>query len=58
MPTMTKQIPLKIDKETGEVKVTFRVPAEIVKKLKYKSIDENISVNAIVVKFLTEGLKK
>lgn len=56
MPTLTSS--LKIDKEKGEVKATFRIPVDMMKKLKYKSIDDNTSVNALVVKALTEFLKK
>jgi len=43
--------------ERGEVKATFRLPADIM-KLKYISIDKNTSVNSLVIQALTDMLKK
>ena len=43
--------------ERGEVKATFRLPADIM-KLKYISIDKNTSVNSLVIQVLTDMLKK
>lgn len=56
MPVLTTK--LKIDKEKDEVKATFRIKVDIMKKLKYMSIDKNTSVNALVTQALTEFLKK
>jgi predicted HicB family RNase H-like nuclease len=55
MPILTTE--LKISKE-GEVKATFRIPADIMKKLKYMSIDKNIPVNTLVIEALTDLLNK
>ena len=52
----TKVSQMKVEK--GEVKATFRIPVDTMKKLKYKAIDENTSVNSLVIKALTELLKK
>lgn len=50
------QTTLKVQK--GEVKVTFRVPEDIIKELKYKAIDENVSVNSLAIKALRGFLRK
>lgn len=42
-----------LKEQNGEVKATFRIPIELMKKLKYMAIDNNTSVNALVVKALT-----
>ena len=43
-----------LKEQNGEVKATFRIPVEVMKKLKYMAIDTNTSVNALVVKALTD----
>lgn len=48
---------LKVDK-SGDVKGTFRIPLDIMKTLKHKAIEENTSVNSLVVKALRELLAK
>ena len=48
---MSKSI-LKI--EDGEVKATFRLPIDLMKKLKYMAIDNNTSVNALVIQALDD----
>jgi hypothetical protein len=46
-----------LKEQNGEVKATFRLPIELMKKLKYMAIDNNTSVNALVVKALTDLIK-
>jgi hypothetical protein len=48
---------MKVGKD-NEVKMTFRFPLDIAKDLKYKSIDENTPVNALVIKAVKGFLKK
>jgi hypothetical protein len=43
--------------ENGEVKATFRLPADLMKKLKYMAIDKNTSVNALVIQALDDFLE-
>lgn len=56
MQQISKTETLKIDK--GEVKMTFRLPVDVAKALKYRAIDENVSTNSLVVKALRELLSK
>lgn len=57
MQQIVKTKALKADKY-GDVKGTFRIPLDIMKTLKHKAIEENTSVNTLVVKALRELLSK
>ena len=56
MQQISKTETLKIDK--GEVKMTFRLPIDVAKGLKYKAIDENVPINLLAVKAFRELLSK
>ena len=43
---------MKVD--NNQVKATFRIPYDLIRELKHKAVDENISVNALVVKALKD----
>jgi hypothetical protein len=57
MQQISKTETLKVDK-SGDVKGTFRIPLDIMKSLKYRAIDENVSTNSLVVKALRELLSR
>ena len=40
------------------VKTTLRLPADLVKQLKYKALDENTTVTDLAIRALKEYLKK
>ena len=42
----------------NEVKVTWRIPADVFKELKHMAIDENVPVTDLVTKALKEFLRK
>jgi hypothetical protein len=42
----------------NQVKVTWRIPSELFKELKHKAIDDNVPVTDLVVKALSDFLKR
>jgi predicted HicB family RNase H-like nuclease len=44
--------------EKGEVKLTLRLPLELARDLKHKAIDENTSVNALLMEAARGLLKR
>ena len=42
----------------NEVKVTWRIPADVFKELRHLAIDENVPVTDLVTKALREFLRK
>jgi hypothetical protein len=42
----------------NEVKVTWRIPADVFKELKHLAIDENVPVTELVTKALRDFLRK
>ena len=42
----------------NEVKVTWRIPADVFKELRHLGIDENVPVTDLVTKVLREFLRK
>ena len=51
LSTMVKEV-------NNEVKVTWRIPADVFKELKHMAIDENVPVTDLVTKALKEFLRK
>lgn len=54
---MSKDIML-VKEWNNQVKVTWRIPSELFKELKHKAIDDNVPVTDLVVKALSDFLKR
>jgi predicted HicB family RNase H-like nuclease len=51
------EVKLRVEKG-GTIKVTFRLPEKMVKRLKHKAIDENIPINTLAIEAFTDFLEK